>query len=188
MSGVRRNLFSAHERFAGFARALGEAGVAVDDSLVRFGPYERAAGRAAVHEMMFGAAPTALFAGSDYIAIGAIAGLREMGLDAPRDLSARWLRRYAFCRAAPSAVDDGAPTDRGNGSSGRSHAACSDELRYRAGSREASDGPGDLGLGLPAPPGRSRRPINWTAGIEPSSSWTGASAPKKLEATSNDGR
>lgn len=85
--GGPKDLFSARERFAGFARALREAGVTMDDSLVRFGAYERAAGYAAAREMMTGGAPTALFAGSDYIAIGALAALREMGLDAPRDLS-----------------------------------------------------------------------------------------------------
>jgi LacI family transcriptional regulator len=85
--GGPRDLFSAQERFAGYARALAEAGVAVEESLVRFGSYERAAGYSAVKDIMAHAGPTALFTGSDYLAIGALAALREMGLDAPRDLS-----------------------------------------------------------------------------------------------------
>jgi LacI family transcriptional regulator len=85
--GGPRDLFSAQERFAGYARALAEAGAAVEDSLVRFGSYERTAGHSAVKDIMAHAAPTALFAGSDYLAIGALAALRELGLDAPRDLS-----------------------------------------------------------------------------------------------------
>jgi LacI family transcriptional regulator len=85
--GGPQDLFSARERFSGFARALNEAGIAVEDSLVRFGAYERAAGLTAIRDLMADKQPTALFTGSDYLAIGALAGLREMGLDAPRDLS-----------------------------------------------------------------------------------------------------
>jgi LacI family transcriptional regulator len=85
--GGPRDLFSTRERFAGYARALAEAGVAMDEPLVRFGSYERAAGYSAVKDIITHAAPTAVFAGSDYLAIGALAALREKGLDAPRDLS-----------------------------------------------------------------------------------------------------
>jgi LacI family transcriptional regulator len=85
--GGPRDLFSARERFQGFVRALNEAGLPVVETLVRFGAYERAAGHAAIRELMAGEPPTALFTGSDYLALGALAGLRERGLDAPRDLS-----------------------------------------------------------------------------------------------------
>ena len=85
--GGPRDLFSTHERFAGYARALAEAKAPTEESLVRFGSYERAAGYSAVKDIMAHDAPTALFAGSDYLAIGALAALREIGLDAPRDLS-----------------------------------------------------------------------------------------------------
>ncbi len=86
--GGPRDLFSARERFAGYARALTEAGVSVDDGLVRFGDYDRATGLSAVRDLLAGASrPTAVFTGSDYIAIGVIAGLREAGLSSPRDVS-----------------------------------------------------------------------------------------------------
>lgn len=85
--GGPKDLFSSRERFAGFARALLEAGLALDESLVRFDAYERAAGYAATRDILAKTTPTALFAGSDYLAIGALAALRELGLDAPRDFS-----------------------------------------------------------------------------------------------------
>jgi LacI family transcriptional regulator len=81
-------LFSAKERFRGFAYAMQEAGLSVDPSLVRFGEYHRDWGLEAIRSLAgFGAAPTAVFAGSDYIALGVLQGLHELGLEAPRDLS-----------------------------------------------------------------------------------------------------
>jgi LacI family transcriptional regulator len=86
--GGPKNVFSVRERFAGFSRALQEAGAPCDEALVRFGAYDRDSGLAAVHDFAKGATPpTAIFAGSDYIAVGVLAGLRELGLSAPRDLS-----------------------------------------------------------------------------------------------------
>lgn len=85
--GGPKDLFSTSERFAGFACALSDAGVPVDENLLRFGAYDRDSGLSAIRELMAGPAPTAVFTGSDYIAVGVLAGLRQMGLAAPRDLS-----------------------------------------------------------------------------------------------------
>ena len=85
--GGPRDLFSARERFAGFVRAMREADVALDGSLVRFGPYDRAAGLSAIREFAGRRMPTAVFTGSDYIAVGVLDGLRQSGLSAPRDIS-----------------------------------------------------------------------------------------------------
>jgi LacI family transcriptional regulator, galactose operon repressor len=87
--GGPRNLFSANERYAGFARALREAGAPPDPSLVRFGDYDRASGLAAIRSLMNDSSgpPSAVFAGSDYNALGILQGLNEMGLQSPRDLS-----------------------------------------------------------------------------------------------------
>ena len=154
--GGPRDLFSARERFAGFARALAEAGVAMEESLVRFGAYERAAGYSAVKEIMAGGAPTALFAGSDYLAIGALAALREMGLDVAARSFARRLRRHAFRRMAPSAVDDRAPADRRDGRAGCTHPACSDQERRGAGLGETGDRTRRARLGRSAQKNRAR--------------------------------
>ena len=85
--GGPRELFSARERFAGFMRAMAEADVAIDDFLVRFGPYDRASGLSAIREFADRQMPTAVFAGSDYIAVGVLDGLRQLALSAPRDVS-----------------------------------------------------------------------------------------------------
>jgi LacI family transcriptional regulator len=87
--GGPRDLFSAGERFKGFAAALMEAGVTLDPSLVRSGEYHRASGLEAIRSLMSGSQgrPSAVFAGSDYIALGILQGLNEMGLQSPRDLS-----------------------------------------------------------------------------------------------------
>jgi LacI family transcriptional regulator len=87
--GGPQNLFSTKERFSGFASALRDAGAPLDPSLVRFGEYHRDSGLAAIRSLMSGASapPTAVFAGSDYIALGILRGLNEMGLESPRDLS-----------------------------------------------------------------------------------------------------
>ena len=91
--GGPRDLFSATERFNGFARALREAGVAMDPALVRFGDYDRDSGLAAIRSLMSDSAspPSAMFAGSDYIALGILQGLHELGL-----------RRRATCRSQAS--------------------------------------------------------------------------------------
>jgi LacI family transcriptional regulator len=86
--GGPRDLFSARERAAGFSRAMAGARLPVDPALVSFGGYDRETGRAAVEAFLGAdAPPTALFAGSDYIALGALQGLRQAGREAPRDLS-----------------------------------------------------------------------------------------------------
>ena len=67
---------------------MAEAGIAAADELVRLGRYSRAFGRTAMLDLLDnGAPPTAVFAGSDYIAIGVIEAARERGLQVPRDLS-----------------------------------------------------------------------------------------------------
>lgn len=87
--GGPRELFSAKERFRGFASALQEAGLPVEPALLRFGDYDRVSGLAALRSLMADgvAPPTAIFAGSDYIAIGVLQGLQQMGLESPHDLS-----------------------------------------------------------------------------------------------------
>ena len=55
---------------------------------MRFGGYDSGAGLAAALDLLSQPKrPTALFAGSDYIAIGVLQGLRRLGLEAPAALS-----------------------------------------------------------------------------------------------------
>ncbi len=82
------DLFSARERHAGFARAMAEAGLPIADEHVFLGRYEQSWGSAAIRAFMSERKPpTAVFTSSDYIAIGALKALREMGLSVPADLS-----------------------------------------------------------------------------------------------------
>ncbi|SCE94560.1 transcriptional regulator, LacI family [Micromonospora mirobrigensis] len=87
MSG-RPDLESARLREAGFRRAMADAGVPVDERLVRVGGYriESAAGTAAE---LLGLAdrPTAIFAGNDLSAISTMDVARRMGIGVPDDLS-----------------------------------------------------------------------------------------------------
>ena len=86
--GGPADLFSTRERHAGFVRALSEAGLSPRDSWVKFGGYDSEAGLAATLDLLAQPErPTALFAGSDYIAIGVLQGLRRLGLEAPAALS-----------------------------------------------------------------------------------------------------
>jgi LacI family transcriptional regulator len=85
--GGPEQLLSTEERFAGFARAMAEAGLPVEDGLVRFGAYERDFGRDATRAILANGRPTAVFTGSDYIAIGVLEELAAHGLSVPGDLS-----------------------------------------------------------------------------------------------------
>ena len=83
-------LFTVRERLAGYRRALDEAGLPFDASLVLFGAYDRRFGQLAAAELIARKnAPTAVFAGSDlYLAVGMLETLRERaGFEVPRDMS-----------------------------------------------------------------------------------------------------
>jgi len=81
-------LFTVRERLEGYRRALAEAQVPFDSGLVHFGSYDRSFGRAVGAELIAGAhPPTALFATSDYIAVGVLDALRERALEVPGFMS-----------------------------------------------------------------------------------------------------
>jgi LacI family transcriptional regulator len=81
-------LLSSEERFAGYNRAMHEVGLAVHAEHVRRGSFAPDFARRSVLEILASKTPpTALFASSDYLALGAIAGLRQAGVDVPRQMS-----------------------------------------------------------------------------------------------------
>jgi LacI family transcriptional regulator len=83
-----QTLFTVQERFDGYRRALSEANLPFDPDLVRFGSYERHFGEAALCELLaLSDAPTAIFASSDYLAVGMLEALRDRGIEVPRDMS-----------------------------------------------------------------------------------------------------
>lgn len=76
------------ERAAGWRSALEDAGLPVDPALVAHGTFDVEGGRAAMRELLERAPDvTAVFAGSDEIAMGAIMTLREAGRRVPEDVS-----------------------------------------------------------------------------------------------------
>jgi len=81
-------LSSARERVQGYRRALGEAGVTVDDRLIRGADFTSAGGLAAMTSLLDSARrPTAVFASNDLMAIGAICAAAQRGLRIPQDVS-----------------------------------------------------------------------------------------------------
>lgn len=86
--GGPSHLFSAKERFEGYAAALAEEGVAFSPELARFGLYTEAYGREAAQQLLgLSQPPSAIFAASDYAALGVLRCLREHGLIVPDDIS-----------------------------------------------------------------------------------------------------
>ena len=78
---------TARERQAGFRHELEAAGC-FDEALVRFGSYTLESGGAMATELLgAGAPPSAILAGNDLLAIGALQAAAEMGLRVPQDLA-----------------------------------------------------------------------------------------------------
>ncbi len=76
------------DRSNGWLRAMSEAGLEADPSLVARGPFEVSGGRAAIHDLFSRRSDvTAVFAAYDEMAMGAILGLRDLGLRTPQDVS-----------------------------------------------------------------------------------------------------
>lgn len=76
-------------RRKGHEHALRDAGIPVDSALYRPGPFSVAAGRAGMAELLARhlARPTAVFADSDEVAMGAILAVWDAGLRVPEDIS-----------------------------------------------------------------------------------------------------
>lgn len=84
----RPDLESARLREAGFRKAMADAGVAVDERLVRVGGFRtESAADTAAELLALPDRPTAIFAGNDLSAISTMDVARSMGLTVPDDLS-----------------------------------------------------------------------------------------------------
>ncbi|HEV7719889.1 MAG TPA: LacI family DNA-binding transcriptional regulator [Iamia sp.] len=79
---------SADDRELGFRQAMADAGVEVDESLVRYGTHAREVAVAIAKDLLRQAAPpTAVFATADVQALGVIEAVRSLGRHVPDDLS-----------------------------------------------------------------------------------------------------
>ncbi|MHB1535151.1 MAG: LacI family DNA-binding transcriptional regulator [Acidimicrobiales bacterium] len=80
-------LRTSRERRAGHARALAEAGLALDAELLVAGGYTVEGGAWAVAQLLEARSFTAVFASDDVMAIGCAQELRRRGLSVPNDVS-----------------------------------------------------------------------------------------------------
>ena len=81
-------LFSSEERHAGYIAALREAGIPVRDDLIRRGSFAPDFASQAITDFLaLPRPPTAVFASSDYLAIGALKGLRRHDIRVPDEMS-----------------------------------------------------------------------------------------------------
>lgn len=79
---------TAVDRVAGYRLAFAEAGIAEDPRLIRFGEYKSASGEHMMAQALdSGAAPTAVFAANNAIAMGVIDELARRGLRIPQDIA-----------------------------------------------------------------------------------------------------
>lgn len=78
----------AHDRLAGYRRALDEAGIAYDDRLVAAGDFIEDGGQRAMRRLLARDRDfTAVFAANDQSAAGALRALRDAGMRVPDDVS-----------------------------------------------------------------------------------------------------
>lgn len=82
------NVSTAVDRVAGYRRAMGDAGLQVCPGWVRWGEFSRDSGYEMAEQVLATSPhPTALFAVNNFIAVGALRALRDMGLRVPEDIS-----------------------------------------------------------------------------------------------------
>lgn len=79
---------AAADRLAGYSKALEDAGIPMDENLIRYGDFSESSGFKQMHSLLESAADfTAAFVASDEVAIGAKAAIRERGLRIPHDIA-----------------------------------------------------------------------------------------------------
>lgn len=78
--GDTASIATARQRFDGYRDALREAGLSLDDALVRWNLHDEQSARAAVERLLIDARPTAVFAAQNLITAGAIRALKGLGL------------------------------------------------------------------------------------------------------------
>lgn len=82
------NTSTGRERGAALRAALEAQGKTLDARLAFSGPFDFETGRLGIHHLMAGSgAPTVIICANDVMALGALNGARELGLDVPGDLS-----------------------------------------------------------------------------------------------------
>lgn len=79
---------SSQQRLEGYRRALEEAEIPFDESLVEYGNFDEESGQAAMEALLTrDGPPTAVFAASDMVAMGAMRAIHRRGLRVPEDIA-----------------------------------------------------------------------------------------------------
>lgn len=79
---------TAEDRVAGYRLALTEAGLPVDENLIKHGEFKVKSGEQLTYQLLdAGLSPTAIFAGNNLIAVGAMEALKQRGLRVPQDIA-----------------------------------------------------------------------------------------------------
>lgn len=87
LAGPRRSV-PGRQRLEGYVSALGRAGIAVEEDLVRHSAFRDEEGEAGAGRLLdLDEPPTAIFAASDSLAAGALRAARGRGVDVPGQLS-----------------------------------------------------------------------------------------------------
>jgi len=77
-----------HDRLLGYQQALAERNILLDTQLIRDSMFTEAGGYRGMQELLaLSPRPTAVFAASDLIAVGAILAIKEAGLRVPQDIA-----------------------------------------------------------------------------------------------------
>ncbi|WP_028549407.1 catabolite control protein A [Paenibacillus sp. UNC451MF] len=88
ISGTLQDPANGYARYQGYKKALEEAGIPVRDEYVRIGNYRYESGlEVTKHFLEQNERPTAIFAATDEMAIGAIHTLQDSGYKVPEDMS-----------------------------------------------------------------------------------------------------
>ncbi|MCD9022819.1 LacI family DNA-binding transcriptional regulator [Cohnella silvisoli] len=88
IGGDMRDVTSGQNRFAGYKQALADCAIEAIGDYIRFGDYKTQSGYEIMKEMLAGdVVPTAVFAVSDDMAVGAMNCIHDDGLRVPDDLS-----------------------------------------------------------------------------------------------------
>lgn len=88
IGGDMRDVTSGQNRYAGYCNALTDSGIPIKEEYIRFGDYKTQSGYDLMKEILAcEISPTAIFAVSDDMAVGAMNCLHDHGLKVPDDLS-----------------------------------------------------------------------------------------------------
>lgn len=86
--GGPRNVSTSADRYRGYFKALKEKGLEIDEEIIRHGYFSQDTGFKFTKMMMsLLHPPEAIFCGDDYIALGSMKTLNELGMSVPNDVA-----------------------------------------------------------------------------------------------------